>query len=342
MLWIAAALAAIAVSGASYIYQGLLPVEAGTEPVKLSVAGGSGSKEIARALEQNGLIKDDFIFLLYLKANGQGSRFQAGEYEMKPGLTLREIVDKLNKGEVVSEETIRFTIPEGYTLPQIIERLTEQGLNRDKLWSIASAVPPSLSSDAVKKIPSVPGVKYVLEGYLFPETYEMPKDSTELEVLERLAKELDRKLAGLPNGWEQQLQVLGIDFHGMMTIASLIEREVAVAHEKKLVSGIIYNRLREKMPLQIDATVQYLFEKQKDRLYEKDLQVESPYNTYLNSGLPPGPIASPGLSSIEAALYPEQTKFLFYVTKKDGSREHLFAETFEQHKKNIAASKMNQ
>jgi UPF0755 protein len=111
-----------------------------------------------------------------------------------------------------------------------------------------------------------------------------------------------------------------------------------VEEERPIVAGVIYNRLKAKMPLQIDATVQYLFAESKERLYEKDLQIESPYNTYLHTGLPPGPIASPSLASIKAALYPEETKYLYYVTKKDGTSGHLFAETFAQHKKNIAKS----
>ena len=123
-----------------------------------------------------------------------------------------------------------------------------------------------------------------------------------------------------------------------MTVASLVEREVVVDEERPIVAGIIYNRLKEGMPLQIDATVQYLLDKQKDRLMESDLQVDSPYNTYKIKGLPPGPIASPSVKSIEAALFPKKTDYFYYVTKKDGSHEHLFAETLKQHNQNIAKS----
>ncbi|UUZ86641.1 endolytic transglycosylase MltG [Paenibacillus sp. P26] len=178
-----------------------------------------------------------------------------------------------------------------------------------------------------------------LEGYLFPETYEWKKDVTPDEIVESMTQELDKKLAELPKDWQSALKQRGLTFHQPLTVASLIEREVALEEERALVSGVIYNRLKQGMPLQIDATVQYLFDKPKERLFEKDLQIESPYNTYLHPGLPPGPIASPSLASIQAALYPAGTKYLYYVTKKDGSKGHLFAETYEQHLKNIAESK---
>jgi len=127
-------------------------------------------------------------------------------------------------------------------------------------------------------------------------------------------------------------------FHDLLTIASLVEREVVVDEERALVAGVIYNRLEDGMKLQIDATVQYSLDKPKQRLYEKDLLIDSPYNTYEVEGLPPGPIASPSLESIKAALYPEKSEYFFYVTKKDGSQTHLFAKTYKEHLRNIDKS----
>jgi UPF0755 protein len=127
--------------------------------------------------------------------------------------------------------------------------------------------------------------------------------------------------------------------HELLTIASLVEREVVIDEERALVAGVIYNRIEDGMMLQIDATVQYSLDKPKERLYEKDLLIDSPYNTYKVEGLPPGPIASPSIASITAALYPEESDYLFYVTKKDGSQSHLFAKTYEEHLKNIEKSK---
>jgi UPF0755 protein len=181
----------------------------------------------------------------------------------------------------------------------------------------------------------------MLEGYIFPETYEVPQTSTDEKIVRRMFEELDRKLALLPADWQQQMEKLGLTFHDIMTIASLIEREVVVDEERALVASVIYNRLNQKYPLQIDATVQYALDAPKERLLYVDLEVDSPYNTYKHAGLPPGPIASPGLKSIEAALYPDTSTYMFYVTKKDGTAEHYFAETYEAHQSNIAKSNEN-
>ncbi|MFD0698874.1 endolytic transglycosylase MltG [Paenibacillus sp. GCM10027628] len=329
-----------AVSGIGlYIANALQPMPASEQEARVSVPQGAGSVAIAKELEAKGLIKNSSIFTYYLKLKKQGSRFQAGEYSMKPGMTFDQMIEKLNKGETVKEEVIRVTIPEGYTIQQIADKLGDQTPWKADVFLQQADVPSQFQADALGGLPDNKNIKHRLEGYLFPETYEFKKGSTEQEFIERTLQELDKKLASLPPDWKDKLQARGLTVHQMLTIASLIEREVVVDEERALVSGVINNRLKKNMPLQIDATVQYLLDKPKERLLEKDLQIQSPYNTYLNPGLPPGPIASPSLASIKAAVYPEDTKYLFYVTKKDGSKGHLFAETFEEHKKNIAASK---
>ncbi|MNZ86552.1 putative aminodeoxychorismate lyase [compost metagenome] len=194
-------------------------------------------------------------------------------------------------------------------------------------------------AEAVRSVPDNDQLHQRLEGYLFPETYEMKKESTEEDIIKRMLMELDRKLAELPEDWQLVMEEKNLSLHELLTIASLVEREVVVDEERALVAGVIYNRMKDGMMLQIDATVQYSLDKPKERLYEKDLQVDSPYNTYKVEGLPPGPIASPSIASIQAALYPEDSDYLFYVTKKDGSQSHLFAKTYKEHLKNIEISK---
>lgn len=321
-----------------YIADGLTPVEASDATIKIMIPQGIGSGDIALLLEESGLIRNGFIFKYYLRYHREGARFQAGEYEMKPGIKLDRIVDMLNNGEIVKEEMIRFTIPEGYSLEQIVDELSEAKLvDRQKMFDVLQGT-SVLEAEAILNIPDNPKLKYKLEGYLFPETYEMKKGSSELEIVSRMLEELDHKLNELPQGWQEMMEGNGVTFHQMLTIASLVEREVVVEEERPVIAGIIYNRLKKPMKLQIDATVQYVLEEQKDRLLFKDLEIESPYNTYLNEGLPPGPIASPSYSSIEAAIYPEENEFLFYVTKKDGSQAHLFAKSFKQHQANIRES----
>jgi UPF0755 protein len=333
------ALAGIVLGGAIYVYHALKPMPESADVIRIDIPPGTDSAEIAQLLQKNGLIRNATMMTYYLKLTKQGSHFQAGTYEMSPGIKIGEIIEKLNNGQIVKEETMKFTVPEGYTVQQIADKLYQQfGIDPKTFLEMADQS-REFTAKSIAEIPDNPAIKHRLEGYFFPETYEWKKNASIKEIIDRMLVELDRKLSELPPDWPETLRSRQLGLHQLLTIASMIEREVALDEERPIVAGIIYNRLRQGMHLQVDATVQYVFEKQKERLYEKDLQVESPYNTYLHAGLPPGPIASPSLASIRAALYPAETKYLFYVTKKDGSKEHLFAETYEEHQKNIAASK---
>jgi UPF0755 protein len=324
---------------ALYAANALQPVPASDQEVRINVPPGTGSVQIANLLKEQGLIKSPFIFTAYLKWKNQGSHFQAGEYAMKPGMTLDQMIEQLNNGQTVKKDVFRVTIPEGFTVRQIAEKLSAETPLKADVFLQNIEKPEQFQAAALEGLPNDKAIKYRLEGYLFPETYEFKKGSNEQDFVLRSLQELDKKMATLPSDWKVKLQEKNLTLHQILTIASLIEREVVVEEERPLVASVIYNRLNQKMPLQIDATIQYLLDKPKERLFEKDLQVDSPYNTYKNPGLPPGPIASPSLASIKAALYPAETKFMFYVTKKDGSQGHFFAETFEEHKKNIEASK---
>ncbi len=331
----------LAGSALLYVAQGLQPVEAKDEIVEVEILPGMSVAQMTTTLEEAGLVKNATIFNYYLKYKGIGSQFQAGTYAMKPGITLDNIIYKLNSGDVVQEDMIEFTIPEGWTIDQMMTALGEDGLI-DTAAFVEALQDPTAYISTLKWIENIPQSEYYsydLEGYLFPETYALLATSNEQDIVLRMLEELNNKLNTLPADWEQQLDKLGITFHEMMTIASLIEREVIVDAERPIVASVIYNRLAIPMRLQIDATVQYALGEQKERLFEVDLQIDSPYNTYAIDGIPPGPIAAPGYASIEAALYPDETNYLFYVTKKDGTQEHLFAETYNDHLNNIAISK---
>ncbi|MFC3802099.1 endolytic transglycosylase MltG [Cohnella sp. GCM10012308] len=339
------ALGLVALAAASilfYVWNGLRPPGSSDQAVRVTISKGMGAKKVGETLEAQGLIRNTFLFSMWLKYKNEGSRFQAGDYDFKPGMTNGEIVAKLNNGETVAAETIRFTIPEGFTVVQIADRLAKEGIiDKDKFMNAARNPSQFANSTWTKLIPTDDGLRYPIEGYLFPETYEMKKGSTESDIIDRMLAELDRKLGTLPEDWQSVLEERGWTLHELLTAASLVEREVVVDEERPIVAGVILNRLDKKMALQIDATIQYLLDKQKDKLTNDDLKVDSPYNTYQNKGLPPGPISSPSLKSIEAVLYPADTDYLYYVTKKDGSNTHLFAETYKQHQKNISASEKN-
>lgn len=329
----------VAAAGGVYIYNGMQPVKPSDKPVKLTIAPGTGTGGIADLLEDRGLIKNSFLFLTYLKWKTEGSRFQAGTYELTPGVTYDEIIAKLNRGDVVAEEMIRFTIPEGFTVEQMADRLAEQRIADKEAFLNLAKTPAGFHNALLADLPEGSELNYKLEGYLFPETYELKKGSTEADIVQRMFEETENRLDQIPN-FREKLTQRGVDLNELMTVASLVEREVVVDSERALVAGVIYNRLAKGMKLEIDATVQYLLGKPKERLLHSDLRsVDSPYNTYLYEGLPPGPIAAPSLKSIEAALEPKESEYLFYVTKKDGSGEHLFAKTYKEHLKNIEKSK---
>lgn len=341
-LWVVLSLLSIMALGAGialyYVWSNLQPMPAGATK-EITITRGMSANSVADTLEENGIIKNSFVFGYYLQLKDEGSKFQAGKYEMNPGMDNAAIIAKLNAGDIIAEETIRFTIPEGFTVLQIADKLAAEGLvNKDKFLELAENGRTWGAAEAVLTIPDDDKLHKRLEGYLFPETYEMKIGSTEEQIISRMLQETDRKLATLPEGWQDTMEEMGRTMHEIMTIASLIEREVVVDEERALVSSVIYNRLDEPMRLQIDAAVQYALDEPKERLLNKDLEIDSPYNTYKNDGLPPGPIASPSLASIEAALYPAESDYLFYVTKKDGSQTHLFAKTYNEHLRNIKKS----
>lgn len=340
--WLGMIILVVLIAGAAggwYVYDGMQPVKASEQPVQLTIEPGTGTSEIAELLEDQGLIKNSFFFLSYLKWKSEGSRFQAGVYEFYPGVTYDEIIAKLNSGDVVEAEMIRFTIPEGFTVKQMAEKLAEQGIaDKDAFLELAKAA-TGIDNALLAELPEDDQLTYRLEGYLFPETYELKVESTEADIVKRMFEETEKRLASIPN-FQEKLKQRGLSLNELMTVASLVEREVVADSERSIVAGVIYNRLEQGMKLEIDATVQYLLDKPKDRLLYSDLRsVDSLYNTYLYAGLPPGPIAAPSLKSIEAALEPEASEYLFYVTKKDGSGEHLFAKTYDEHLKNIKKSK---
>ncbi|SMF88996.1 UPF0755 protein [Paenibacillus uliginis N3/975] len=321
-----------------YAWNGMKPVASSDTPVEFTIESGMSTVRIAELLEEKGLIKDALLFKGYLKLKDEGSRFMAGIYETKPGATYDQLISMLNNGEVKPEEMMRFTIPEGYTVLQMAETISSQsGLDAKEFVKLTDQT-SGWDGTIVNEIPKDEELRHHLEGYLFPATYELPKDSTEQEILQVMLSQLEKRLDEIPD-WQELLKQRGLTVHELLTVASLVEREVVAEKERALVAGVIYNRLEQDMKLEIDATVQYLLDKPKERLLYKDLEVDSPYNTYRNKGLPPGPISNPSLASIEAALKPEKSDYLFYVTKKDGTQEHLFAKTYREHLNNIEKSK---
>ncbi len=326
--------------GAWYIWNGMQPVEPAGPAVTFTIEKGMGSAEIADLLAEKGIIRNGLFFKGYLKWVKEGSSFKAGRYTASPGDTYDQLIARLNAGDVVKEETVVFTIPEGFTAKQVADKLAEAWNQKAEAFLKVIDSGTGLAAAERLEIPVNAELRHRLEGYLFPETYELVKDSTPQEIVEAMLEQLEKKLDSIPD-WKTKLDKRGLSLHELLTVASLVEREVVVDEERPLVAGVIYNRLNKGQKLEIDATVQYLLDKQKERLLNKDLKVDSPYNTYKNAGLPPGPIASPGLASIQAALEPKASEYYFYVTKKDGSQGHLFGKTYKEHLANIQKSEQS-
>lgn len=300
-----------------------------TEYYTITVSSGMTGKSIATMLEEEGIIDSAKRFSKKAQLIGVSSLFQAGEYQLSPSMSTDEIYDALQHAR---RETVSFTVPEGYTLKQVGEKLAEDGIVSSAADFYAALeddydywfIPEGQYADPTGTI-SVKGNR--LEGYLAPNTYEVFADADAHDII-------DKMLSGFDNIYTDDLKAraeeLGLSTQEVVTIASMIEGETKVDLEREKVSSVIYNRLKINMKLQLDACIQYCLGEHKDRVLYSDLEIDSPYNTYIVDGLPAGPICSPRAASIEAALYPAETDYIYYVLKPDNSGEHNFAETAEE------------
>lgn len=321
----------VALGGYLYLWYNLSPPSSLSKgEVAVTIPKGASSGEIGKILYEKGLIRNPDVFRLYLRYKGIGSDLKAGEYRFTQGMTIDQLLEKMEKGEVY-RETFTVTIPEGLTVPKIADLLSEKGyVNRDKFLKEVNE--GKFNAPFLQDIPEeqLAQRKYRLEGYLFPDTYTFEKGATEHEIIARM---LDQFGKVFQNEWKTELAKKGLNIDQAVILASIIEREAVLDEERPIISGVFYNRLNERWKLQSCATVQYILGKQKDRITYKDLEIEDPYNTYLHAGLPPGPIANPGAASLKAAVFPAQHDYFFFVAKNDGSKGHYFSKTYNEHRK---------
>lgn len=306
-----------------YYQAAKLPIDINNkDEIIVDIPNGSSTSKIASILKINDLIKSEFYFKFAAKQKGIGEEFKAGKYILNKAMTPDEIMNKIVRGETFVD-TIKFTIPEGFELRQIIEKLSNIELNLDKERLIYLIENEDFNYEFLKEIPK--GTNR-LEGFLFPDTYIVKKDITEKEILELMLNRFDDVFK---DEYYTRAMELGMSIKEVVTLASIIEREAMVSEERPIISSVFHNRLKNNMLLQSCATVQYILGERKKVLTYDDLEIESPYNTYKYTGLPPRPIASPGKSSIEAALFPDETDYLYFVAKGDGS--HAFSKTYSEH-----------
>lgn len=298
-------------------------VNPATSLVEIDIPSGSSTVGIAEILVNNGIIKDVLQFRVFSRFNDYDGKYQAGHYKLSPGMTTKEIADALCMGQI---RELSFTIPEGYTTGKIADKLSLEGLiNKERFLDL---VVNGDYSEYEFLSGAVEG-QHRLEGYLFPETYFLSEDATEEDFIRVM---LDH-FGEIWDKYKDRASDLGLSTNDVITMASLIEREAAIPEERPLVSSVIYNRLEEGMPLQMDASLDFLLELMGDNhqyITFDDMAIDSPYNTYQNPGLPPGPIACPGEMCIEAALYPAETNYLYYVKTTDQGWGMTFCETYEE------------
>ncbi len=328
---LAAALVLVALAAAVCLWWELRPLlgrdgpvsAAGPSPKTVVIPPGESARQIGQRLEQAGVVRSARAFVLAARITGVAGSLRHGEYSLSPTQGALEIAGVLARGESVLH---RVTIPEGYTVAQIAELLAGMGLaGRERLTELATAGAHRFPRATLRNLPIDS-----LEGYLFPDTYYLAKGLGEAAVIEHLLNRFD---AAVGAALRDAAAARGLTLHQLITIASLIEREARVASERPIIAGVIFNRLERGMKLEIDASVLYALGSHKPIVTYADLEVDSPYNTYRYPGLPPGPIANPGLAAIAAAAAPAQTPYLYYVLKPDGT--HQFSRTLEEHNRAV-------
>lgn len=320
-------------------YYGVELIEKFAQPVNPSskatllveIPSGSSTKSIGKILKNYELIHNGFYFENTVKTLGYDGQLKAGKYELSQSFSLEKIITKLYNGDVY-RETVKFTIPEGYELREIIDLLIEKELvtNRETFMKELASIFKTYGLFQTLEVETY-------EGYLFPDTYIVNKDASNNEIITKM---LDRFVEVYDSSMREQMKSSEMDLNQVITLASIIEREAALEEEREIVSSIFHNRIERDMKLQSCATVQYILEERKPNLTYDDIEIDDPYNTYIYAGLPPAPIASPGRESIEAALNPADTDYFYMVVSSKGDGSHVFSKTLKEH--NRAKNKLKE
>jgi UPF0755 protein len=297
-------------------------VKAG-KPVQVEIVQGSSTADIAALLAEKGVVDSALWFRWDARQAGADGRLRAGVYDLATGMPNKLVIERLREGPPVTY--VEITIPEGWVIEQIAERVAERlpTIDQDEFITLAKTGAAEFAAEH----PYLEGAyEGSLEGYLFPKTYRFGEDATAHDVIKRLLEQFDKEIAEVDLS---KAEKRGYSLADVVTMGSIIEREARIADERPLVSSVIYNRLKRDMKLEMCATVDYVLPGTHFRLTYDQTRTKSPYNTYLHKGLTPGPVSNPGLASLQAAAHPADTDYIFYVlTGKDGSQ--TFASNSEE------------
>jgi UPF0755 protein len=295
------------------------PIGDGGKSVPFEIAERESLAGVASRLARDGVIRNRVYFVLLGRVTGRDRQLQAGEYALSPSMRPLEILEHFRRGAVVLHPV---TIPEGYTVSQIADAFGAAGFgDPDELRALAES--PEFARELGIEAPT-------LEGYLFPDTYALPRRIGSADMLRRM---VERFREVYQSAWASRAAEMGLTQHQVVTLASIIEKETGVGSERPVISAVFHNRLRVRMPLQSDPTVIYPIKNFDGNLRKVDLIRDNPYNTYRRRGLPPGPIANPGREALEAALYPAPVDHLFFVARNDGT--HQFSRTLRDHNRAV-------
>ncbi|UOY94503.1 endolytic transglycosylase MltG [Ectobacillus sp. JY-23] len=322
---------AVTIGGYGYIASALKPVADTAEKKEIEIPSGTSTAGIGELLEKNGIIKNGTVFQYYVKANFQNG-LKAGNYLLSPSMSVKEIATIITSGSVYNPARYKITIPEGSQLKDIVKIIANEfkfneddvlrQLNDGNVLAELQKTYPQLITNKLQN----PAITYKLEGYLYPATYSYyKKENTLQEIVEPMLEKTNQYVTAN----KPAIEKLGFDVHQFLTMSSLIEEEATAMTDRRKIASVFYNRLKANMPLQTDPTVLYALGKHKDRVLYSDLKIASPYNTYVVTGLPVGPIANAGEPSMKAALDPEQTDYYYFLAALNG--EVFFAKTLEEH-----------
>ena len=304
-----------------FIFADIFGIGGSKNNIDIKVENGAGASVVAEKLKKADIISHKAVFKIYSRLTGKHI-YQMGTHKLNSSMSYKEIINILQT--TPENDEVQILIPEGYELRQIADVLEENGLiNRDVFMSEVES--GDFDYEFVKQIPNR---NNRLEGYLFPDTYKFSKNETEHDIIDKMLSNFDTQVMPL---YQQSGCSMSLD--DIVILASVIEREAASDNDRGKVASVFVNRINKGMKLESCATVQYILKERKSVLSIDDTKIESPYNTYINDGLPIGPIASPGISSINSAIYPEQTNYIYFLASEDGT-DSLFSETFEEHLEN--------
>lgn len=303
------------------------------QKVRFTVEKGEGAKEIAAGLKEADLIKHTSVFRVYALITGTSKNLQAGDYLLSPDMNIPEIINMMASGQILKK---KITVLEGWDLNKIWAYLEDNEIgSKEEFFKLVGQPVSGYPADSVKDFSQEfdflkdKPKDSSLEGYLFPDTYEVLASDDLEAIIKKILSHFDKKLSpGLKNEIARQKKSI----FEIITMASLIEKEVRTFEDKKIVSGVLWKRLEIGMPLQVDSSIIYITGREMTR---EQIYINSPYNTYQNKGLPPGPISSPGLESILAAAYPTESDYLYYLSAPSGKT--IFSRTLDEH--NIARNK---